>query len=284
MKKICIIMAGLAVLLGSASCNKVDDKEVKTPDVKIEINVAELGTTTKAVKSGWENGDVINVYLSDATSYVPDFTLTYDGSTWVASELTDEVVARLETTGTIKGFWEASNIAATTGGDWDRYNNYIVFNHEYEESAGVKDYLTAYFSAYYLYEDGKLSAEISDWKFPNGLMQIVVTGLEHDEFCMIQSNIQVFNLYDITDDEIFPSRYAVTRIAGVDNEDGLAFVGCLNSSVYKNANFTISLFDLRDGNKEYVFAKTLQSDLYDYQSASIYAIKIPFSKFAPKEE
>lgn len=284
MKKICIIMAGLAVLLGSASCNKVNDKEVKTPDVKIEINVAELGATTKAVKSGWENGDVINVYLSDATSYVPDFTLTYDGSTWVASELTDEVVARLETAGTIKGFWEASNTAATTGGDWDRFNNYIFFNHEYEESAGVKDYLTAYFSAYYLYEDGMLSAEISDWKFPNGLMQIVVTGLEHDEFCMIQSSIQVFNMYDITVDEIFPSRYAVTRIAGVDNEDGLAFVGCLNSSVYKNDNFTISLFDLRDGNKEYVFAKTLISDLYDYQSASIYAIKIPFSKFAPKEE
>lgn len=284
MKKICIIMAGLAVLLGSASCNKVNDKEVKTPDVKIEINVAELGATTKAVKSGWENGDVINVYLSDATSYVPDFTLTYDGSTWVASELTDEVVARLETAGTIKGFWEASNTAATTGGDWDRFNNYIFFNHEYEDSAGVKDYLTAYFSAYYLYEDGMLSAEISDWKFPNGLMQIVVTGLEHDEFCMIQSSIQVFNMYDITVDEIFPSRYAVTRIAGVDNEDGLAFVGCLNSSVYKNDNFTISLFDLRDGNKEYVFAKTLISDLYDYQSASIYAIKIPFSKFAPKEE
>ena len=281
MKKIYILMAGLAVLFGSASCNKVDDKGARTPDVKIEINVADLNTSTKAVKTGWEDGDVINVYLSDATSYVPDFTLTYNGETWVSSVLTDEVKGRLEPSGTIKGFWEASNTAATTGGDWDRYNSYIYFDND--SPTGTKDYLTAYFSVYYLYEDGILSAEIDSWRFPSGLTQIVVTGLDHDQFYLTTEMLAKFNCYDITDDDIFPDLYSAGPIAGIENEDGIAFVGRLRMYCSKNDVVELQLHDLNDGGKVYKFTKTLESDLNFNQQSSIYAIKIPFSKFVPEE-
>ena len=278
MNKFYMIFAGLALMLGSASCNKVDDKLLNTSNVKIEINVAELGISTKAVKTGWENGDIINVYLSDATSYVPDFTLTYDGDAWTPSEMTDEVKDRLQESGTIKGFWEASNTAASTGGDWSRYNSYITFDQSSGETAGVKDYITACFSESYSYSDGKLTATIDSWNFPTGLIQIVVTGLGHDEFCLTQDNIMTLNMYDITYDNIEPSPYAAgRRIAGIENEDGLAFVGCLNTNLYEGREFTLKLYDLEEG-CVYTFTKALETDLLGFEH-HLYAIKIPFSKF-----
>ena len=278
MNKFYMIFAGLALMLGSASCNKVDDKLLNTSNVKIEINVAELGISTKAVKTGWENGDIINVYLSDATSYVPDFTLTYDGEAWTPSELTDEVKARLQETGTIKGFWEASNTAASVGGDWDRSSSYIIFDQSSGETAGVKDYITACFSVSYLYSDGKLTAAIDSWNFPTGLIQIVVTGLGHDEFCMTQTNTMTFNMYDITDDDIEPSPYgAGRRIAGIENEDGLAFVGELNTNLQTDHDFIVKLYDLKD-DLVYTFTKKLESPLLGFER-NFYAITIPFSKF-----
>ena len=281
MKKIYMIMAGLAVVLGSVCCNKIDDKRVNAPDVKIDINVAELNVPTKAIKTGWANGDVVNVYLSDATSYVPDFTLTYDGSAWTSSELTYGVKSRLESSGTLKGFWEESN-TATTGGDWNRYGSYIYLNNENNSTTGFKDYLTAYFSVSYTYVGGTLTANINSWKFHEGLIQIVVTGLEHDEFCLTQSNIMTFNGYNITDDEIYPGGYgADARIAGIDNEDGLAFVGTLNTNLSIGHKFVVKLYDLKTEDV-YTFTKTLEEPLNGFDDV-LYAIKIPFSSFTPVE-
>lgn len=275
-----MIFAGLALLLGSASCNKVDNGGVKTPDVKIDIQVAELGTSTKAVKTGWTEGDVVNVYLSDAESYVPDFTLTYDGEAWTPSEMTDGVKARLQNSGTIKGFWEASNTAASTGGDWNRSSSYITFNQSNSATSGVKQYLTACFSASYTYADGSLTAAIDSWTFPTGLIQIVVTGLEHehDQFCLTQYNIMTLNMYNIKDEDILPSFYGNNnRISGIENEDGLAFVGCLNTNLYEGHEFTLKLYDLED-DSIYAFTKTLETDLLGFEN-NLNAIKIPFSKF-----
>lgn len=273
-----MIFAGLALLLGSASCNKVDNGGVKTPDVKIDIQVAELGTSTKAIKTGWTEGDVVNVYLSDAESYVPDFTLTYDGEAWTSSEMTDGVKARLEESGTIKGFWEASNTAASTGGDWNRSSSYIIFNQSNSETSGVKEYLTACFSTSYTYADGSLTAEIDSWTFPTGLIQIVVTGLDHNQFCLTQYNIMTLNMYNITNENILPSFYGSNnRISGIENEDGLAFVGCLNANLYEGDEFTLKLYDLED-DSIYAFTKTLETDLSGSEH-NLNAIKIPFSKF-----
>ena len=279
MKKIYIILAGLAFVLGSACCNKIDDgKDVKSQDVTIDINVAELNPSTKAIKSGWANGDIINVYLSDAESYVPDFILTYNDEKWTASAMTDEVKARLKSSGTIKGFWEASNTAATTGGDWDRYSFNIGFNKDYENTTGFKDYLSANFNVAYTYSEGKLTASIDSWNFENSSIQIAVTGLEHQNFCMYQENIQAFNSYDITYTNICPTLYGVARIAGTPNEDGLAFVGNLNATISKGSTFTVDLFDYKN-DKKYSFSKTLEAAMVPNKSTVI-AIKIPFSKFS----
>lgn len=278
MKKINILMAVLAVVLGSASCNKFEDnRNIETPDMTIDINVAELNPSTKAIKSGWANGDIINVYLSDATSYVPDFTLTYDGTEWTPSVLTNEVKARLQESGTIKGFWEASNTAATAGGDWSRYDSYISFSKGYANTSGFKDYLSANFNVPYTYSEGKLTASIGDWNFENSSIQIAVTGLPHQSFCMYQEDIQAFNSYDIKYDDIYPTLYGVARIAGTPNEDGLAFVGNLRKTISGGSTFTVVLFDY-ENDKKYSFGKTLTTSMYA-DNSTVIAIKIPFSKF-----
>lgn len=278
MKKIYIILAGLAVVLGSACCNKIDDgKDVKIQDVTIDINVAELNPSTKAIKSGWANGDIINVYLSDATYYVPDFTLTYNDEKWTASAMTDEVKARLKASGTIKGFWEASNTAATTGGDWERVDSRIKFNKTNESTTGIKDYLTANFNVSYTYSEGKLTASIDNWEFGYSSIQIVVSGLPHQNFCLYQDDIQTFSAYYITYDRITPSLLYVARIAGTPNEDGLAFVGNLRSTISSGSTFTVQLHDNQNG-KWYSFSKTLEAAMVPNKSTVI-AIKIPFGNF-----
>jgi len=274
-------MAVLAVVLGSASCNKIEDnRNIGTPDVTIDVNVADLNPLTKAIKSGWANGDIINVYLSDATSYVPDFTLTYDGTDWTPSVLTDQVKSRLQASGTIKGFWEASNTAATTGGDWNRYNSIISFSKSYENTTGFKNYLSVCFNVPYTYSEGVLTATIDDWSFENSSIQIAVTGLPHQSFCMYQSNIQAFNSYDITYDDIYPTLYGVARIAGTPNEDGLAFVGNLNTTISSGSTFTVELIDF-ENDKQYSFSKTMEASMYA-DNSTVIAIKIPFSKFTEK--
>lgn len=46
-----------------------------------------------------ENGDIIHVYLDDATTYEPDFDLTFDGTNWTASAISAAVEARLVASG-----------------------------------------------------------------------------------------------------------------------------------------------------------------------------------------
>ena len=66
MKKIyAFLMAVIAIV--TVSCNN-DDKlfnEHSSADggLKVDITVADLQPSTKAIKTGWANGDIINVYL-----------------------------------------------------------------------------------------------------------------------------------------------------------------------------------------------------------------------------
>ena len=116
-----IIAAG-AILIAAVSCDKADNavSETAAGNVKVNITVGELDPDTKAVKTGWSTGDVINVYLDDIVAHTPDFTLTYNGTKWVASELSVEAAGRLKASGYLKGFWEGSNSYADSA-EWNKW-------------------------------------------------------------------------------------------------------------------------------------------------------------------
>lgn len=88
MKKIFMAAMTLAVVL-LASCSN-EDLNVKNNDVKVNFTVAEkvgFGTDTRAVKTGWENGDEILIVLFSSDGWYNEdgynyMKLIYNGSAW----------------------------------------------------------------------------------------------------------------------------------------------------------------------------------------------------------
>ncbi|MDO5321619.1 MAG: fimbrillin family protein [Bacteroidia bacterium] len=98
MKRTFIIIAAVCAALTSCSKNigYLDDNgpapEVHASDIKLNINVAEIGGGTKAAKTGWVEGDKINIWIDDldVISLMGDnkgraeLVLTYTSGKWVA--------------------------------------------------------------------------------------------------------------------------------------------------------------------------------------------------------
>ena len=67
MKKVYIILAAVA-WFAAASCTQteINVPETEVQNVTVNIAVSDLQPGTKAIKTGWSNGDIIHVYLDDA--------------------------------------------------------------------------------------------------------------------------------------------------------------------------------------------------------------------------
>lgn len=299
MKKITILLAIAAVVAGAASCNKIEKKS--SSGVQVNIAVSDLTPGTKAIKSGWSDGDIINVYLDDATSYVPDFQLTYSGGSWSASAISTAVEARLKTSGgKLQGFWEGSNSAISGSGWGSRNNNYIKYDRSNITTTGQVQHLTASFADIeYTFDGTTVSATLDTWCFRSNI-QIVVTGLPAGTYALYGDpyssktiSIQTFNGFSINNNVgIMPSYYALSandeRIAGISNEDGVAFVGGMRTEFYSGDKIVLHLVkDAGSGSEtKYTCTKTLtSSDILVTGSASyggwakVYAAKVPFSAF-----
>ena len=103
-----IILASLALMAAFSSCNKSEMPEAATTDgIKLNITVADLSTETKAVKSGWVNGDRLNLFFEgwneiaykDNYQKEPDMILKYDGSKWQIESQVASLSTRLKSTG-----------------------------------------------------------------------------------------------------------------------------------------------------------------------------------------
>ncbi len=81
MKKTIIALG--AALLTLAACNKVETAPA-VQDLKLDLTVSCGTPGTKALKTGWENGDVVYVFFGKASDYeeVAYLTLTYKNGEW----------------------------------------------------------------------------------------------------------------------------------------------------------------------------------------------------------
>ena len=304
MKKTLTLLGMAAAFLAAASCSKseMDIQEADIPEavippsaesvdsVKVNISVSSLTPDTKAVKKGWEKGDILNVYLDDSQDMqTPDFTLTCDGSSWKASALDASVAARLKTSGgTLFGFWEDSN-SCISNDAWRKLSpggkGYIFLpGLDEEDTTGVEVHLLASFQEIsYTYSNGVLTASINKWKFEQEL-QIVVSGLTYSpgRYTMYSKGLMVQGMIYVNDYYGFPNIYIDNRgtgengrrIAGIKNQDGVAFYA---RSAYSNywRDINLYLIDNQEG-KTYVFDK--EGSVFIANSA-LYSVKIPFSKF-----
>ena len=285
-----MILATAAALACAISCGKEDIQEMETGgDVKINITVSDLDPATRALKSGWENGDVINVYLDDVVTHTPDFTLTFDSGEWTASDLGDDAVSRLKSSGKLKGFWESSN-SAVSGEGWNKWKSgtsyafFVFFYRNNASTTGVKTVAVAQFGVDYNYDGTILSAEINSWSITTNF-QLVVTGLTEGSYSLYTGSNTLSNTLTVCNDIcVSGSRVDVSmqgdatetyKIGGVTNADGVAFLGYVNRANVQ-FDYVFYLVDNATG-KKYSFTKN--TSLPTYSGNVLVGAKVPFSSF-----
>ena len=89
MKKFIYAISALAVMM-AVGCSK-EDVETPSPEYKLVVNMDKpsFGDDTRAVRTSWENGDVVYVVfdgdLYDGATVAKYLTLTYNGSSWTST-------------------------------------------------------------------------------------------------------------------------------------------------------------------------------------------------------
>ena len=109
MKKILLVMSILAMAFVSCSKDEVENPAPKY-DLVVNMDKPSFGDDTRAVRTSWENGDVVYVVfdgdLYDGATAAKYLTLTYNNSswtpTWVGTNI-DEVAAK--TTKTLRALY-----------------------------------------------------------------------------------------------------------------------------------------------------------------------------------
>ena len=300
-----IILAGFALMAAFSSCNKSEMPEAATTDgIKLNITVADLSPETKAVKSGWVNGDRLNLYFegwnesatSDNYQKEPDMILKYDGSKWQIESQVESLSSRLKSTGgKFTALWESGNDLMGYSLKW--YDHAVWYQHSYNRNQ-YTSYNDTYHSPMvvhsagveYTFDGSTLTANISDWIFDTKFKVLVKT---EDTGLKGKANDLVLQV------KVGETGYANPKGAIVVNRDYIMFLLSNGSSNYigmqgavaesdglafyyvycdATASDTIifSLIDTTDGTtKTYsVSGKTLDSNSYTFK-----AISIDYSKF-----
>ena len=284
-----------------SSCNKSEMPEAATTDgIKLDITVADLNSETKAVKSGWVNGDRLNLYFdgwnasatSDNFQKEPDMILKYDGSKWQIESQVASLSSRLkESGGKFTAFWESSNdLMNFSSYEWASPTVHYHFpttknTHTSDQYVMHANMVVFSESIDYSFKGSTLTAAISTWTFDTKLKILVKTD---DTAVKDNANNLVLQVKIGDDSYAWPKGDVVVRATdlsilgassnvigmqgAVAESDGLAFYYAYNYSTGSQIVFT--LIDTSNGNKKQytVTDKSLRTD-------SFKAISIDYSKF-----
>ena len=280
MKKIVILAATALAALFVVSCNKESAPERPTSTrLNVNFTVSDPPAGTRAVKAGWENGDIINFWFDTNQSKEPDMNLIYQDGTWVTSEVRQEIADKLKEDGYLKFFWEGSN-------DWNSWvEPYSFLSYTYAPPTGkgfpmiLKESGTARDNAYHFDKStNTLSANLV-WEYQTNL-QVVVEGITPaDGYQMSRtddSGIYTTTLYTIATDNTYGSNGS-TPVYGVANGDNAtAFYFNVTQPGEKEITFRLIAPD----KTETLYKVTKTFDFESGQNAKVfYAARIPKVKF-----
>lgn len=302
-----IILAGFALMAAFSSCNKSEMPEAATTDgIKLNITVADLSPETKAVKSGWENGDRLNLYFegwnesatSDNYQKEPDMILKYDGSKWQIESQVASLSSRLkESGGKFSAFWESSNIMNFYSYEWASptvYYHFLLTRNAHTNYEDVKhsNMVVASEQIDYSFNGSTLTAAISTWDFLTKLKILVKTedtavkGNADNLVLQVKIEDNGDNLYPYPKGDVVVRANDVSILEASSNvigmqgavaeSDGLAFYYRYNHSTGSQIVFT--LIDTSNGDKKQYTVKGK-----DLTTDSFKAISIDYTKFKPVE-
>ena len=279
MKKIIILALTALAALSFVSCDKeAVPVEASTP-IKFNITVSDPSAGTRAVKQGWENGDVINLWFDENQSKEPDMTLTYQDGSWFFSEVRQEIAQGIKTDGYLKFFWEGSN-------DWDSWvqpYDFLPYTYAPPKGKGIPMILkqsgNEQNNAYHFDKStNTLSANLV-WNYQTNL-QVVVEGITPaDGYKMSRtddSDLYTVSLYSINQDGTNGSNGS-TPVYGVANGDNAT---AFYFHVIRPGEQEITFRLIAPDNSETLYKVTKTFDFENGQNATVfYAARIPKVKF-----
>ena len=244
MKKMIILAVTALAALSFVSCSKESAPEqVSAAPFTVNITVGDPHGGTRDVKSGWENGDVINCWFDTNRSKEPDMTLTYRDGNWISSEVRQEIAQNLKEEGQLKFFWEGSNSWST----WQlAYGNFLPYSFKpangkgyplvLHESENPTDNVYHFDGA-----SNTLSANLK-WTFGTNV-QVVVEGIKpEDGYKLVCDGGGLYMLNDITVSSTYTSlgNGNVAQLGVANGENATAFSLFATQTGENTFNFTLT--------------------------------------------
>lgn len=271
MKKLSMLFAAAVAAISILSCSKEEaNKDTAKSNPKVEITVADLdGASTKAVKSGWEAGDIINIWFDfgpekyklsgdSCDEFYPELVMTYDGLGWDCSFAAHFDKSKLQEKGVIKAVFECTNDIKDTfryafkePGSEDiycRFNPPIAAYHQYMTPMMVAARVE------YTYDSvqDKVAANLTGWEFLTRIKVLVegltnhksfykLTTVKYDDGCAFLSSIKGFQLAPQDPDFKYEVSSQYGTGGGRTTDEGVEFYFYDTDSAGKSADYHFML-------------------------------------------
>lgn len=281
MKKIFALISVAMLALGFTACsNDIDEtvvEKAKQP-IKLNITVSNMNEEagSRAIKTGWENGDKLNIWF-DQTSYAnPDLVIKYNGSAWVTDTEATVSGNTPNASGNMIVLYEGNN-------DWSAYRHNNAYF--YPTTSALSPAAYAQPIAYtnnnaisYTYESNILTANLNSWKSLTQV-QVVVSGLDPAQasnYALKETDLKNGVAYLSSTNIGITNTTQGGYTVGVPNADGVAF--CFTQNV-KEANHFGANFTLKEisSGTEKTYSPTTGQIITS--SSKVAGIKIAASKF-----
>lgn len=259
-------MVVLSAVLALVACNKETPVKDSSKDAsKFVVNITvNYPDATKAVKSGWVDGDKVYVFFDGVTGakYVE---LTRDGSSWTPEMKGGLAVSELAATGTMYGVYfpyeqpviaaDGANVTFKTASGLSIYTYYMTGSGAYEVNKSA-DITTLTGSMDMVNPDGYVQFYIGkDGEKYNadGKYRLSVAGVKPTACTTFSTSTHTFGTKELN-----PAQ----PMWGYKLEDGVAFSGVIDATSWSNSanSHVIYLFDTEAAAKTITISgKTLSS-------------------------
>ena len=247
MKKAMVLLAA-AAMFAALSCSKIENTNPSDEFQEIQVNITvgdpDGAPSTKALKTGWVAGDVLNLWFDSNYDATPNLTLTYNGSAWEASKVSTAILDALKDSGQLKVIWEGNN---DLKGKYDAVIDGTSVQFKPKSTTSVARVL-AHGNLSYTYTSGTktLSATINALNSYTA-MQVTVPGLSGSGWILTSDQLHALTYFSVNTGAIsYSTWYEGYPILGQPGVDGYVFVAASIPSACYDAAQTYT-FTLTDG-------------------------------------
>ena len=291
MKKIAFVFAAAIAAFSFAACNKeVAPEEVQPVKQTITFNIIvdDIATETRAKKTGWADGDKINIWFDGNGVRTPDLVLTRNGSNWDAGDLR-EGVELMPTGGRMVAVYESLNkLAAYDGPESEATyacgQTGSVDGTPFRFTTGL---VVGCSGIPYNFETSVLTGKLAGWKFLNGI-QFTITDIPDGEYAFhiegADEALAPMTSFQVAGGKISADKQSSPSYAGVVAENGNAVVYYTASERIDGQSVTFWLIPKVNGAYHRYNRIVYSTTGPFFLPNGYYAFRIPYGKFTDDYE